>query len=96
MVILLSHNCKTYIINIYEAYEREQEFSQIKNCFVRVSDMDTGRELVWYDVNGNFDGMTGIFVADIYYCNGEWKFKAVGEGVKVKSIKKMVKRRLGN
>lgn len=78
------------IINIYSAYSRRQDFGKVKNCFVHASDMDSGKELVRYDVDGNFGGKTGIFVADIYRYNGEWKFKAIGEGVKVKDINEMV------
>lgn len=78
------------IINIYSAYSRHQNFGKVKNCFVHASDIDSGKELVYYDIDGNFDGKTGIFVADIYRHNGEWKFKAIGEGVKVADIKEMV------
>lgn len=78
------------IINIYSAYSRHQNFGKVKNCFVHASDLDSGKELVRYDVDGNFDGKTGIFVADIYRHNGEWKFKAIGEGVKVANIQEMV------
>lgn len=78
------------IINIYEAYRRKQDFGKVKNCFIHASDLDSGKELVHYDVDGNFKGKTGIFVADIYRHNGEWKFKAIGEGVKVKDISEMV------
>lgn len=78
------------IINIYNAYSRHQDFGKVKNCFVHASDLDSGRELVRYDVDGNYNGKTGIFVADIYRHNGEWKFKAIGEGVKVADIREMV------
>ena len=78
------------IINIYQAYTRKQNFGKVKNCFVHVYDLDSGKELVRYDVDGNFDGKTGIFVADLYRYNGEWKFKAIGEGVKVATISEMV------
>jgi stress response protein SCP2 len=78
------------IINIYSAYSRHQNFGKVKNCFVHASDIDSGKELVRYDIDGNFDDKTGIFVADIYRHNGEWKFKAIGEGVKVADIQGMV------
>lgn len=78
------------IINIYSAYSRKQHFGNVKNCFVHVSDMDSKKELIRYNVDGNFDGMTGIFVADIYRYKGEWKFNAIGEGAKVSGIDEMV------
>ncbi len=79
------------IINIFEAHSRNQDFGKVRNCFVHVDDMDTGKELIRYDIDGNFDGKTGIFVADVYRYNGEWKFKAIGEGVNVKKISDMVR-----
>lgn len=79
------------IINIYDAYSRKQDFGKVKNCFVHVDDADTGKELCRYDIDGNFDGKTGIFVADIYRHDGEWKFQALGNGVKVRDISEMVK-----
>lgn len=79
------------IINIYSAYSRSQHFGKVKNCFVHAIDLDTGKELVRYNVDGNFDEKTGIFVADIYRHNDEWKFKAVGEGVRVSNIDEMVR-----
>lgn len=78
------------IINIYQAYSRGQHFGKVRNCFARAVDLDTGKELVRYDVDGQYDDMTGIFVADVYRYNGEWKFKAIGEGVKVADISEMV------
>lgn len=79
------------IINIYNAYSRKQNFGKVRNCFVHVDDKDTGKELCRYDIDGNFDGKTGIFVADIYRHNGEWKFQAIGDGVKVADIDEMVR-----
>lgn len=79
------------IINIYSAHSRRQDFGSVKNCFVHADDMDTGKELVRYDIDGNFDGKTGIFVADVYRHKGEWKFKAIGEGVEVSAIEDMIR-----
>ena len=78
------------IINIYSAFSKRQDFGQVKNCFVHVDDFDTRKELVRYEIDGNFAGMTGIFVADIYRHNGEWKFQAIGDGVRVANISEMV------
>ncbi len=80
------------IINIYSAYSRRQHFGKVKNCFVHVDDLDTHKELVRYDIDGKFDNMTGIFVAELYRYNGEWKFKANGDGVKVADIREMCRK----
>ena len=41
-------------------------------------------------MSGNYNGKTGIFVADLYRYNGDWKFRALGEGVEVTNIMQMV------
>ena len=78
------------IINIYSALQRNQTFDQVKNCYVHVTDMDTGKELLRYDIDDSFEGMTGIFVADLERCDNDWHFKAIGDGVKVRNIEEMV------
>ena len=67
------------IINIFAASIKRQHFGKVNNCYVHVTDLD-GRELIRYDIDGNFNNMTGIFVADIYRDNNGWTFKAIGEG----------------
>lgn len=84
------------IINIYSAYSRGQTFSQVKNCFVHVMDMDNGNDLVMYKIDGDFAGKTGVFVADFVRENDHWEFKAVGEGAKVKNIDEMVSMKCKN
>lgn len=85
------------IVNIYQAHSRNQHFGKVKNCFVRAEDMDTGREILKYEIsdahkpNPAYNGKTGIFFAEVYRYNGEWKFKAIGEGVDVASITDMVR-----
>lgn len=79
------------IINIYSAFSRKQHFGKVKNCFVHVTDMNTGKELVRYNVNGDYNKMTGIFVADIYRADNGWTFEALGEGCRVKNIEDMVR-----
>lgn len=82
------------IVNIYEAYCRRQHFGNVNNCFARVVDLDSGRELVRYDVNSSkeedVEGKTGLFVGDLYRYNGDWRFKAVGQFVRVRNISEMV------
>lgn len=81
------------IINIYSARTRRQSFTKVKNCFVRIIDLKDNQEIVHYDVSGNFDGKTGIFVADFHRANGKWDFQAIGRGVVAEDIDSMSKMR---
>lgn len=67
-------------INIHEAAERNQNFGQVSNSFVRVVNDETGEELLRYDLGEDYSIETGIVAAEIYRHNGEWKFSAVGSG----------------
>lgn len=67
-------------INIHEAAQRNQNFGQVSNAFVRVLNEETGEELMRYDLAEDYSIETGIVVAEIYRHSGEWKFNAVGSG----------------
>ncbi|GHV35804.1 stress protein [Synergistales bacterium] len=70
------------VVNIYDANVRKQHFGLIKNAFIRLVDRTNGQEFCRYDLNENYDGMTGLVVGEIYRHDGEWKFSAVGQPVK--------------
>lgn len=68
-------------ISIYQANARRQNFGQVNNAFVTVSNKDTGEELLRYDLSEDFSIETSVIIAEIYRHNEEWKFNAKGEGV---------------
>lgn len=70
-----------FVVTIYEAKLRGQNFGQVENAFIRIVDEETGRELVRYDLTEDYSSATAIVVAEIYRHGNEWKFKAVGEGL---------------
>jgi tellurium resistance protein TerD len=68
-------------INIYEAAKRKQNFGMVDNAYVRVVNEATGEELSKYDLTEDFSAETAVMAAEIYRHEGEWKFKAIGEGL---------------
>lgn len=68
------------VVNIYMADERGQNFGNVRNCFVRVLNTDTGAELVRYDLQEDFSTQTAVVFGELYRYDGNWKFRAVGEG----------------
>ena len=72
------------VVNIYKADERNQNFGQVNNAYVRLVETTGGKneEQLRFDLTEDYSGSTGIRMADIYRHNGEWKMKAVGEGAK--------------
>lgn len=71
-----------FTVNIYDANVRRQHFGLIKNAFIRIVDMAKNEELCRFNLTDDYSGMTGIIVGEVYKNNGEWKFSAVGQGVR--------------
>lgn len=68
------------IISIYEAKHRNQNFGLVDNAYVRIVDNQTGEEILRYDLAEDFSIQTSVVFGELYKQNGEWKFRAVGEG----------------
>lgn len=68
-----------FVVTIYQARERKQQFSMIRNAFIRVVDADNGQELCKFNLSENYDGKTAMVFGEVYRHNGEWKFGAIGE-----------------
>lgn len=80
------------VVNIYDAYKRQQHFGMIRNAFIRLVDANTNMEILKYNLTDNYPGMTAMIFGEIYRYNGEWKFNAIGQGTKDGSISDLVNR----
>lgn len=67
-------------VTIHDAVERKQNFGMVRDAFVRVVNLDTDQEIVRFDLSEDYSSETALIFAEIYRHNGEWKFKAVGQG----------------
>lgn len=72
-------------VTIYEAQQRNQNFGQVSNAYVRVAKIadenDTvGVEELRFDLAEEFSIETALVVCEIYRKDGGWKFNAVGSG----------------
>jgi tellurium resistance protein TerD len=70
------------VVTIHEAESRRQNFGQVRNSFVRVFDATTNQEILKYELEEDFSIETAVEFGRIYKRNGEWKFEAVGVGMK--------------
>lgn len=81
-----------FTVNIYQCLARKQDFSQVKNAFVRLVNLSNNKELAKYNLSGSeYQGMTGMIMAEIYNHNNEWKMAAVGNGVKANGLDELVR-----
>ena len=69
-----------FTVTIYEAEQRNQNFGQVENAFIRVVNAANGEELIRYDLAEDFSIETAVVVGQLYRHNGEWKFNAIGSG----------------
>ncbi len=69
-----------FTVTIYEAEERNQNFGQVNNSYVRIYNADNNEELLRYDLGEDFSIETAAVFGEIYRHNGEWKFNAIGSG----------------
>ena len=70
------------VVTIHDAEERKQNFGQVRNSFVRILDSSNNSELVKYELEEDFSIETAVEFGRIYKRNNEWKFEAVGVGMK--------------
>jgi len=70
----------TFVVTIHEAQKINANFSKIRNSFIKICNLDTGSELVRYELKENFSRETAVEFGRLYRKNGEWRFQAVGEG----------------
>nr|WP_053955501.1 TerD family protein [Inediibacterium massiliense] len=67
-------------VTIHEAKERDQNFGQVSNAYVRVVNEENNEEVLRYDLGEEFSVETALVVCELYRHNGEWKFNAIGSG----------------
>jgi tellurium resistance protein TerD len=70
------------VVTIHEAEARKQNFGQVRNSFVRILDAATHAEVLKYDLDEDFSIETAVEFGRIYKRGTEWKFEAVGMGMK--------------
>lgn len=67
-------------VTIHDGQTRGQNFGQIANAFIRIVNQDNGIEIVRFDLGEDYSTETAMVFGEVYRHNGEWKFRAVGQG----------------
>lgn len=70
------------VVTIHDADGRKQNFGQVRNSFVRIVDASNNTEILKYELEEDFSIETAVEFGRIYKRNGEWKFEAVGAGMR--------------
>lgn len=67
-------------VTIHDADLRKQSFGQVRDAFVRIVNQDNDAEVTRFDLSEDYSTETAMIFGEVYRHNGEWKFKAVGQG----------------
>jgi tellurium resistance protein TerD len=69
-------------VTIHDADARRLNFGMVSNAYVRIVNQANNQEVARYDLAEDASTETALIFAEVYRHNGEWKFKAVGQGFK--------------
>ena len=67
-------------VTIHDAEARRQNFGMVSRAYVRCVDAITNAEVARYDLSEDASVEAAMVFGEIYRHNGEWKFKAMGQG----------------
>lgn len=81
-----------FTVNIYSAKSKKQHFGMIENAFIRIVDTKTNKQLAHFNLTKDYSGKTAMIFASLYRENGQWQFKAIGEGTTDSSINELARR----
>lgn len=71
-----------FVVTIHQEQEKQQNFSQIRNAFIKIYNQETKRSLARYNLREAFSQETALEFGRLYKRDNEWRFQAVGEGYK--------------
>ncbi|MBL0228956.1 TerD family protein [Thermomonas sp.] len=69
-----------FAVTIHDADARRQNFGMVSNAYIRILDEANGQEIARYDLSEDASVETAMTFGELYRHNGEWKFKAIGQG----------------
>lgn len=70
-----------FVVTIHEARKRNQNFGQVRKAYIRVVNRESNNEILRYDLTEEASTNIGMVFGIVNRKDGEWRFKAVGEGV---------------
>ncbi len=70
-----------FVLTINEAFEKQLNFSMIKDAYIQISDSTTHTELVSFQMTDYYSNVTSMMIGELYLHHQNWKFNAIGNGV---------------
>lgn len=85
-----SYNRIVFVVNIYNAKQRNHHFGMIEKAYIRVMNSSNHEELIRYNLTDDYSGSTSLVTGELYRHGSEWKFAAVGNGTNNTSLSEVV------
>jgi tellurium resistance protein TerD len=67
-----------FVVTIYEADLRKQNFGQVRNALIRIYDAANSQEICKYELDEDFSTESAVEFGRLYRRAGAWKFEAIG------------------
>lgn len=71
-----------FVVSIYDAAMRNQSFQNVRNCFLRITNLDNGTEMLRFYLDKEFEenaDATAVIVGAVNRVGATWTFEAMGE-----------------
>lgn len=70
-----------FVVTIFEAIQKKQNFGMVKNAYIRLMDDNTGAELCRFVLTDDYSTSTALIFAEVErQSDGNWNFNTLGEG----------------
>ena len=69
-------------VSIYDADKRNQNFGMVEKTSTRIVNQSNNVEIANYDMSEDSAIQTAIVMGELYRHNGDWKYRAIGDGFK--------------
>lgn len=69
-----------FVVSIYDSAFKHQNFGCVKSAYMRVVDSDSGRELLRYQLDEDYENVTLVEFGKLVKKGNTWIFEALGDG----------------
>lgn len=83
-----------FVVNIYNAKSRNQDFGMIDNAFIRIVDKSNNKQIAHFNLTDDYAGDTAMIFGSLKKVNDQWEFVATGIGTTDDSISQLRRRYL--
>lgn len=70
-----------FVLTLNEALEKNLNFEMLEDAYIRIMD-NNNRELTSFLMTDYYSNVISMMIGEIYLHNGNWKFNAIGNGVR--------------